>query len=416
VLLDNLSFPTSLALLAMLTITVSGLVYLAQLTSVDGAKDVDTGSGKPIPNLCTAVATCCPTFSKTIRLTNDTIHQKDLHAAAVGSNTYILWKETEKKGDYPGPLYLVRSTDNGHTFGNKTQLVDEVYASNIAAYGNNVYVVFFSSGGVFLIKSTDGGNNFGSPVKVNGIALLVGYGIKIGAFGNNVYIVWTEFPGQFQDVFFMRSTDGGNSFSDKKNISANYGQSVYPDLEVVGNNIYVVWIDYTVGNSEVYFKRSVDGGTSFSKLINLSNNPSFGDGGAAIGSLGNNVYVFWDDANSGLFSILMRKSSDEGHTFGVKKIITSAGVFPLVDVSSDNKVHLSWTEKKRNAIGVDFIYERSVNEGTSFSCSTKLKASTTEQDARLISSDGRVFIFWLSYEPSEEGYQNDVFFWVSPPK
>ena len=70
----------------------------------------------------------------------------------VGSNIYILWKETEKKGDYPGPLFLVKSTDNGHTFGNKTQLVDEVDASNIAGFGNNVYVVFHSSRGVFLIK------------------------------------------------------------------------------------------------------------------------------------------------------------------------------------------------------------------------------------------------------------------------
>lgn len=214
----------------------------------------------------------------------------------------------------------------------------------------------------------------------------------------------------------MKSTDGGSSFSNKKNISANYGLSVNPDLKLVANNVYILWIDYSVGNPEVYFKRSVDGGTSFSKLINLSNNPSYGEGDAAIGSFGNNVYVFWEDTDPAPYAILMRKSSDEGHTFGIKKIINSAGVFPLVEVSSDNKVHLSWTEWKSYPNEIDFLYERSLNQGTSFSCSTKLKASTTEQDARLISSDGRVFIFWLSYEPSGEGYQNDVFYWVSPPK
>ena len=74
----------------------------------------------------------------------------------------------------------------------------------------------------------------------------------------------------------------------------------------------------------------------------------------------------------------MRKSSDEGHTFGIKKIINSAGVFPLVEVSSDNKVHLSWTEWKSYPNEIDFLYERSLNQGTSFSCSKKLKASTTE--------------------------------------
>ena len=135
---------------------------------------------------------------------------------------------------------------------------------------------------MFLIKSTDGGSSFGNPLKLNP----TGYGIKIGAFGNNVYIVWTESPGQFQDVFFMKSTDGGSSFSNKKNISANYGLSVNPDLKLVAINVYIVWIDYSVGNPEVYFKRSVDGGTSFSKLINLSNNPSYGEGDAA-------YWIFW---------------------------------------------------------------------------------------------------------------------------
>ena len=98
----------------------------------------------------------------------------------------------------------------------------------------------------------------------------------------------------------------------------------------------------------------------------------------AIGSFGNNVYVFWEDTDPAPYAILMRKSSDEGHTFGIKKIINSAGVFPLVEVSSDNKVHLSWTEWKSYPNEIDFLYERSLNQGTSFSCSTKLKASTSQ--------------------------------------
>jgi hypothetical protein len=75
-------------------------------------------------------------------------------------------------------------------------------------------------------KSTDWGNSFGSPVKLNQLndVNIASYlpGIKIGASVNNVYIVWAEFTGQYKDVFFIRSTDGGNSFSDKKKSQCQY--------------------------------------------------------------------------------------------------------------------------------------------------------------------------------------------------
>ena len=70
---------------------------------------------------------------------------------------------------------------------------------------------------------------------------------------------------------------GGNSFSDKKSLSltANNAISREPSLEIDGNNVYVVWEDWvTYAYPDIFFKRSVDGGNSFGKLINLSNNPS----------------------------------------------------------------------------------------------------------------------------------------------
>jgi integrase len=51
-----------------------------------------------------------------------------------------------------GSLFLVKSTDYGHTFGSKKELAGETEESNIASYANYVYVVFSSSSGVFLKK------------------------------------------------------------------------------------------------------------------------------------------------------------------------------------------------------------------------------------------------------------------------
>ncbi|MGC2426430.1 MAG: hypothetical protein WA421_05300 [Nitrososphaeraceae archaeon] len=86
-----------------------------------------------------------------------------------------------------GSLFLVKSTDYGHTFGSKKELAAGTKESNIASYANYVYVVFASSDGVYLKKSTDWGNSFGSPVKINQLndVNMAPYPseIKIGAFG-----------------------------------------------------------------------------------------------------------------------------------------------------------------------------------------------------------------------------------------
>jgi hypothetical protein len=271
----------------------------------------------------------------------------------------------------------------------------------------------------FLIKSTDGGDSFGSPIKLNQLNGIAEPSkdnrIKIKAFENSVYIVWVEPISGNSEVYFIKSTDGGNSFSDKKSLSitANNAISREPSLEVDENNVYVAWEDWvTYGWPDIFFKRSVDGGNSFGKLINLSNNPA-GSSGATIGAFGNNVYVIWHDwTGPNDEPMVLRKSSDAGHTFGSSKIISSKGYGgALVDVSPNNKIYLVLFYD-------DITFMRSINEGTSFSCLTNVKSSTgTENDVSLISTDSRLFVFWRNYvNIGEYGMNMEVFFRATPPQ
>ena len=78
------------------------------------------------------------------------------------------------------------------------------------------------------------------------------------------------------DIYFRTSTDGGATFSSTTiNLSNSAGSSVDPKIATVsGNNVYVVWSNFiTPGNFDILFKKSTDGGASFSDTpINLSNN------------------------------------------------------------------------------------------------------------------------------------------------
>ena len=95
---------------------------------------------------------------------------------------------------------------------------------------------------------------------------------QIAVDGLNIYVVWQDNTlGGNPEIYFKRSVDGGASWTTKA-LTNNAGVSVNPTIAVDGQNIYVVWDDDTSGNSEIYFKKSVDRGVTWKAEKNLSNN------------------------------------------------------------------------------------------------------------------------------------------------
>ena len=95
------------------------------------------------------------------------------------------------------------------------------------------------------------------------------------AANNDLYVLWSDNSTGNFDVFYKRSIDGGSTFEDTVNLSNNTGDSVIPtDSSIVSidGNLYVIWIDDTTGISDVFYKRSTDGGSTFEDTVNLSNN------------------------------------------------------------------------------------------------------------------------------------------------
>jgi hypothetical protein len=99
-------------------------------------------------------------------------------------------------------------------------------------------------------------------------------------FRDNVYVTWTRFKfngsnGAYTQspIFFVRSTDGGATFSDPKAISGNvlYGQGSRP---VVGpdGTLYVFWNGSTrlASLNSTWVVKSTDGGATFSKPVAIS--------------------------------------------------------------------------------------------------------------------------------------------------
>ena len=101
---------------------------------------------------------------------------------------------------------------------------------------------------------------------------------RVAVSESNVFVVWADNTAPAsnnsnydnQDIFFTKSADGGNSFGKIINLSNNSGNSNIPQISAVGANVYVVWLDDFSGNQDMFFTKSTDGGNSFGKIINLS--------------------------------------------------------------------------------------------------------------------------------------------------
>src|SRR5229473_3153202 len=82
-------------------------------------------------------------------------------------------------------------------------------------------------------------------------------------YSGNIYVVWEDDTAT-ANILFKRSTDGGATFSTPTNLSNGLGSSFNPRMAVDAHgNINVVWEDNTPGNGRIFFNRSTDGGATF---------------------------------------------------------------------------------------------------------------------------------------------------------
>jgi hypothetical protein len=87
---------------------------------------------------------------------------------------------------------------------------------------------------------------------------------------------------------------------------------------VVGDNFYVAWWTNKTSNNneEVMFRASTDGGQTFEDKINLSNTINSDSNRVEIDSDADSVVVTWWETNQTSETPVMRVSDDNGATFG----------------------------------------------------------------------------------------------------
>jgi hypothetical protein len=161
------------------------------------------------------------------------------------------------------------------------------------------------------------------------------------------YAVWSAGEEEDRYIFFSRSTDGGKAFSTPLSLSGKIRTSVFnPEVSSSGNIVYVVWQGQSEnGNQDIFMRKSVDYGSSFSGVENLSNDPG-GSGNPQVTINGNTTHVAWEGTTPDNNYIFYSKSDDGSKFDSPQKIGDNKGVpYSPELIVKDNPVTDSFTFK-----------------------------------------------------------------------
>ncbi|HSG05274.1 MAG TPA: sialidase family protein, partial [Nitrospiria bacterium] len=256
-----------------------------------------------------------------------------------------------------------------------------------------IHVVWEESSDIFYRRSTDNGETFSAAVNLSNSPAGISEdpSITVDSQGN-IHVLWVEDVGGPLEVFYRRSLDSGLTFSVPSSPLTPKGASATPVIETgPGDVLHVVWDDFF----EIYHSQSVDGGGTFSAGQNLSNTILAGPAGfsatpaMAADGLGN-INIVWEED----FEILFRRSTDGGTSFSTALALSDMddgfSVTPDIAVDKDNVMHVVWDQDF-------FIYtSRSFDNGSSFDLPFLLSSEDVFSIAPKVVSDapGNIHYMW----------------------
>jgi len=262
----------------------------------------------------------------------------DMTNSSYRNNIYAAWTEFDAYGSASpndsSRILFSRSTDGGLTWSTPVRVSDRggncidsdsTVEGAVPAVGPNgeVYLSWSGPLGIMFDKSTDGGVTFGADrfvthqpggwdfdvpgiYRCNGLPVTV-CDVSTSPYRGTIYINWSDQRNGLNntDVFLIKSTDGGNTWSNVKRVNDDLTTThqffSWMAIDPTTGFVYIVFYDrrnYTTTQTDVYVARSTDGGETFQnfRVSQSAFSPQasifFGDY-TGIAALNRTIYPIW---------------------------------------------------------------------------------------------------------------------------
>jgi hypothetical protein len=248
--------------------------------------------------------------------------------------------------------------------------------------------------GLGIFRSADA-VTFGDPVIAhNGPAddkVLLAIDRTGGPHDGNLYVCAVDFNVFNFNVFCVRSIDGGNTFSAKKNVcpecpTGTY-QAPYPAVAPNGD-VYVAWTEFYIApneKSQIEISRSTDGGQTFAKLPDPM--PPFA------------------------------AARNEQATAACGRPALTGNIryldFPSLAIGPDGAIHLLYSKHGDGDDDANVVYVKSTDEGQTWSPPKRVNDDTTNDQFMqtiAVSPTGVLFAYWYDRRDAASNRNYKVYY------
>ena len=327
----------------------------------------------------------------------------------------VTWRapvEVAAGGGYRGPWRMNRSVYD--YVDDPTVAFDETGELAVAWVDQEAKDIFFRR------YASDGTAHAGAPVNVSRTPGVFSWlpRLRTAEGGRAVYTLWQEivFSGGSHggEVFFARSTDGGESFDSPINLSNSragdgkgrlteqYWHNGSLDLAVAASGtIYAAWTEY---DGRLWFSRSSDGGKSFSSPLRVSGSDAAPARGPSLAVEDGVVYLAWTVGEDAAADIHIATSPDGGRRFAAPRAIAASDGHsdaPKIAVDTAGVVHLVYAESPEGPFRPSHIrYARSADGGQSFTEPMDISGAQAGQYESLgfpylaAEGEGNLYVAW----------------------
>jgi len=355
-------------------------------------------------------------WSTATRITSDTGESSfpSVASSSTGQYVYMVWKDNTP-GNFE--IYLKRSTNYGVSWSSALRMTLNTGSSerpSVACSSNGQYVYLVWADDtpgnyeIYFKRSTNYGVNWGSAAKITTNTGDSGKpGVACSSNGQYVYLAWQDnTPGNYE-IYFRRSTNYGASWGTALRMTVNAGGSWKARVACSSNGryVYLAWYDTTLGNSEIYFRRSTNYGVNWGAAVRITTNTGYSAyPSVACSSNGQYVYLVWADDTPGNYEIYFKRSTNYGASWGTAARITiNTGLSRYSSVacsSTGQYVYLAWDDTTN--WNFEIYFRRSTNYGVNWGAAVRITTNTGNSVVPSVacSSNGQyVYLVWADDTP-----------------
>ena len=356
-------------------------------------------------------------WEPTVRLTNDpgnsSISDNNARCIAANGNTvHIVWYDDR---DGNKEIYYKNSIDCGLTWGLDRRLTNDIANSifpSIALSDSFIHVVWTDDRDgnkeIYYKRSTDGGFSWEPDIRLTYDNALSDFP-SIAVFESDLHVVWRDNRDGNDEIYYKHSSDNGLSWGLDLRLTNNDAESLGPSVSVSGPFVHVTWRDARDGSLEIYYKRSTNGGNDWETDKRLSGNYVYASASPSIAVSGSMVYVIYvQQVGRFNYYIEFRRSTDSGFFWEGSHLLSyniNDSKLPCIAVSG-SVVHAIWLA----LLGPwKLIYKRSQDGGLTWESNVTLSSSSVSSSSIAI-SDSIVHVLWYD----DTAGNNEIYYKRNP--